>query len=234
MQPKLISPRGRRAHRHAGAPNVERRVSGSAQAPRDAATAAVLARETHTSWFEQARPSTHEASRGSRWTPFSDLFSEPRVVVQAAGEQPPAVAGALAGGLGALLGFVAFVLAAPSASVALAISSRLGRALSLGMVGAPLDAGLGALSGFGACVGVGLAFAVLARRLRRPLPLLALAGVGGFAAALTVRCVLLARYAPELAAVLPIGPTLFAAWVFACTLVLELPIRQLGALARER
>jgi hypothetical protein len=233
MQPNLKAPRARRARRRGRAPHAERgRDSGSTKRAPDVEPVFILARETHTSWFERARPTSPERPRDSSGPPSAERyfeFSDPKIVVQAAGEQPPAVAGALAGALGGVIGLAVFAILAPKESAAFEPFDRLGGVLSLGVLGAPLAGVLGVVGVFAACIAVGLAFGVVARRLRRALPLLALAVVSVFGAALSLRCVLLERIAPAIAQTLPIGPTLLAACAFGAALALELPIRQLGA-----
>jgi hypothetical protein len=233
MQPNLKGARARRARRHAP---EHRRVSGSTQRARDVQSESNLARDTHTSWFERARATSPDGTRDSNRAPSAERFyefSDPKILVQAAGEQPPAVAGALAGAVGGVVAIAVFAIVAPTGAGAVEPFDRLGRAVSLGVLGAPLAGAFGALSVLGGTIAVGLGFGVLARRLRRPVPLLGLAVVSAFGAALALRCVLLERIAPALAGTMPISATLLAACAFGAALALELPIRRLGALSRR-
>lgn len=233
MQSNPKGARARRARRHAP---EHRRVSGSAKRAHDVQADSNLTRETHTSWFERARGTSPDGTRDSNRGPSAERFyefSDPKILVQAAGEQPPAVAGALAGAVGGVIALAVFAIVAPAGTGALELFDRLGRAVSLGVLGAPLASAFGALSVLGATIAVGLAFGVLARRLRRPVPLLALAVVSAFGAALALRCVLLERVAPAIAGTMPISATLLAACAFGAALALELPIRQMGAISRR-
>ncbi len=190
----------------------------------DGALEVAIARLTHQSWFDPPVGDHPGISRAPSRPTFADLFTDPKIVVQALGELDPAVAGAVAGALGAALATCAFAIGAwlhPGHLVA--------RWLDLG-VGAPL--GVALVVAVGGAIGLG--FAVLARRLRRLVPLVVFAIVASLGVALALQGAWFLRLAPNVAGLMPAGPTLLAAAVFGASLALELPLRRLGARARGK
>lgn len=144
------------------------------------------------------------------------------ILVRGAGELHPATAGAMAGAVaGPAMLAVANALS-HKAHHALDLPVLLGRvarapAAYAHFVGFTIAVAIGAL--------LGALFAGFTRRLRSFAPMIAFGIVTAFATWTALHGLVLARFAPWLAKMLPYGPMVISSMVFGALLALQVPIR---------
>ena len=175
-------------------------------------------RETFSSWYDRARTTVGSLIGLSAAPP-------PMVVVAKRGELRPATAGAVVGGVGGPVMLAVSTLVAHRTGNPLDIASMMGTSLSRGALTGNAAFGLGLSLAVVAGAAVGVAFALLTRRLRMLAPLMAFGLLLATSSWVVIHALVLPHLVPWLARALPIVPMTIGAAVFGVILSLELPLR---------